>query len=122
MMHLNTDDILLYDLTKDLGEKNDLSQSMPDLARKLKDKLKAYLKNVGAEDIRDMRAARRAELLEYKARAQRNIDKVRKAMENASTKKEKDTLGEKLAFERKRAKAHDEGLKQLRRSCGAKSW
>ena len=122
MMHLNTDDILLYDLTKDLGEENDLSQSMPDLARKLKDKLKAYLKNVGAEDIRDMRAARRAELLEYKARAQRNIDKVRKAMENASTKKEKDTLGEKLAFERKRAKAHDEGLKQLRRSCGAKSW
>jgi arylsulfatase A len=122
MLHLNTGQSLLFDLTKDIGETNDLSESMPDLAKKLKGKLKAYLKNVGAEDIRDMRAARRAELLEHKARTRKSIDKIRESLRTAGTAEEKDALRKKLAAGRKRMKNHDNGLDQLHRSASSKTW
>jgi len=122
MLHLNTGESLLFNLVKDIGEKDDLSKEMPDLARKLKGKLKAYLKNVCAEDIRDMRAARRTELLEYKARTQRDLEKIRRAIGNAETSEKRDDLRKKLQRAVRRMKAHDNGLGQLRRGCNAKSW
>ena len=113
---------LLFDLAKDPGESNDLSESMPELADTMRKKLKKYLKSVCAEDIRDMRAARRAELLEYKARARRNIARIRQSIEDSPSKREKDAFKKKLQHERKRMKAHDEGLNQLDRSRLIKSW
>ena len=44
----DTDSIELYDLKKDIGEKNDLSDKMPQLAQKLKGKLSSWLKESGA--------------------------------------------------------------------------
>jgi len=122
MLHLNTKESLLFDLAKDPGESNDLSESMPELADTMRKKLKKYLKSVCAEDIRDMRAARRAELLEYKARARRNIARIRQSIEDSPSKREKDAFKKKLQHERKRMKAHDEGLNQLDRSRLIKSW
>ena len=122
MLHLNTGESKLFNLAKDIGEKNDLSKEMPDLARKLRGKLEAYLKDVGAEDIKEMRAARRAELLRYKARTQKNIDKIKQSLDNVSTKNAHDALTKKLKFEQKRMGVHDNGLKQLEHSSKSKSW
>ena len=44
----DTDSIELYDLKKDIGEKNDLSDEMPQLAQRLKGKLSSWLKASGA--------------------------------------------------------------------------
>ena len=44
----DTDSIELYDLKKDIGEKNDLSDDMPQLAQRLKGKLSSWLKESGA--------------------------------------------------------------------------
>ena len=44
----DTDSVELYNLRKDIGEKNDLSGKMPQLASKLKSKLKAWLQDSGA--------------------------------------------------------------------------
>ena len=44
----DTDSIELYDLKKDIGEKNDLSDGMPQLAQRLKGKLSSWLKASGA--------------------------------------------------------------------------
>jgi len=44
----DTDSVELYNLKKDIGEKNDLSGKMPQLASKLKSKLKAWLQDSGA--------------------------------------------------------------------------
>ena len=44
----DTDSIELYNLKKDIGEKNDLSDKMPQLAQKLKGKLSSWLKESGA--------------------------------------------------------------------------
>ena len=119
--HLNTGELRLFNLAKDIGETNDLSKSMPKMTSTLLDKLKRYIRDVDAEDIRDMRAARRAELLEYKARAKKNIDKIRRTLKDAS-RQDKRTLQEKLRREAKRMKAHQHGLDQLERGRTLKSW
>ncbi|MDP6633295.1 MAG: sulfatase [Phycisphaerae bacterium] len=122
VMHLNTGESRLFNLASDIGESNDLSESMPKEARKLKRQLKDYLKEVGAEDVRDMRAARRAELLEYKARTRKNIDTIRQSIKKASSKTEKEALKKKLQHERTRMKAHQNGLDQLECGRQVKSW
>ena len=119
--HLNTGELRLFNLGEDIGETNDLSKSMPEKTKTLQDKLKRYIRDVDAEDIRDMRAARRAELLEYKARAKKNIDKIRKAIRDAS-RQDKKALQEKLRQEQKRMKAHQSGLDQLERGRHVTSW
>ena len=122
MMHLNTGEVRLFNLAKDIGEKDDLSKSMPEKTKTLKKKLKDYLKDVDAEDIRDMRAARRTELLEYKARAKKNIDRIRQAIKDADTKQDREALQKKLHHERNRMKAHQHGLDQLACSRRLTSW
>ena len=122
IMHLNTGESKLFNLAEDIGETRDLSTSIPEVAKTLKNKLKAYLKEVDAEDIRDMRAARRTELLEYKARTKKNIDKIRQAISDSITQKDKDALKIKLQHEQKRMKAHDNGLDQLEHGRTVKSW
>ena len=121
IMHLNTGESRLFNLAKDISETNDLSKSMPEMSETLQKKLKRYLKDVGAEDIRDMRAARRAELLEYRAEAKKNINNIRHAIKNASL-QDKKALQEKLRHAHNRRKAHQSGLDQLERSRRVTSW
>jgi arylsulfatase A len=120
--HLNTHESRLFNLAKDIGESSDLSASMPELTKTMENKLKRYLKDVDAEDIRDMRAARRAELLEYKARAKKNIDRLGQSIRDAVTKSDKDALKKKLQRAQRSMKAHANGLDQLERGRLAKSW
>ena len=119
--HLNTGELRLFNLDRDIGETNDLSKSMPEMTSTLLDKLKRYIRDVDAEDVRDMRAARRAELLEYKARAKKNIDKIRRAIKDAS-RQDRKTLQEKLRREQKRMKDHQRALDQLERGRSVTSW
>ena len=44
----DTDSVELYNLKNDIGEKNDLSGKMPQLASRLKNKLKVWLQDSGA--------------------------------------------------------------------------
>ena len=122
LMHLNTGESRLFNLAKDIGETNDLSKSMPEMTKTLQKKLKDYLKDVDAEDIRDMRAARRAELLEYKARAKKNIDNIRQAIKDAANSRNKKALQQKLRQQQKHVKAHQAGLDQLDRGRKRTSW
>jgi arylsulfatase A len=46
---LETGQVKLFDLTKDIGEKNDLTKSNPTLSAEMHNKLKAYLKKVKAQ-------------------------------------------------------------------------
>ncbi|ARN56161.1 sulfatase [Sedimentisphaera salicampi] len=68
VMSLNNDEYRLYDLAEDIGEKNDLKSQKPELAKKLHNRLLQYLKNVDAEDVEDMRHARKREVEGYRAR------------------------------------------------------
>jgi len=56
----------LYNLADDIGEQNDLKDKMSKKARQLHKRLLEYLKEVDAEDVEDMRQARRKEVEGYR--------------------------------------------------------
>lgn len=68
VMSLNNDEYRLYNLADDISEQNDLKDKMPQKAKKLRNRLLEYLKDVDAEDVEDMRQARRKEVEGYRAR------------------------------------------------------
>jgi hypothetical protein len=43
--------VTLYNLTKDIGEENDLSREMPELAARLREKLHTWRKTIGAQEM-----------------------------------------------------------------------
>jgi arylsulfatase A-like enzyme len=65
-MSLNNGEYRLYDLADDIGEKNDIKNKMPRIANRLHKRLLQYLKDVDAEDIEDMRQARKKEVEGYR--------------------------------------------------------
>jgi len=65
VMSLNNDEYRLFDLSTDIGEENDLKDSMPVLAQQMHQRLHQYLIDVDAEDVEDMRLARIAEVEGY---------------------------------------------------------
>jgi len=68
VMSLNNGEYRLYNLADDIGEANDLKGKMPDKAKKLHRRLLKYLKDVDAEDVEDMRQARKKEVQGYRKR------------------------------------------------------
>lgn len=67
VMSLNNDETRLYNLNEDLGEQHDLSARMPEKTAALHQRLLRYLKEVDAEDVEDMRQARKNEVEGYRA-------------------------------------------------------
>ena len=62
MRHLNSGEIKLFNVAKDMGETKDLSKSMPDKAKSMVRKLDAYLKKVGAWTMDEVYETRLEEL------------------------------------------------------------
>lgn len=62
MRHLNTGEIKLFNVAKDMGETKDLTKSMPDKAKSMVRKLDAYLKKVGAWTMEEVYETRLEEL------------------------------------------------------------
>jgi arylsulfatase A-like enzyme len=78
MRHLNTGEIKLFNVAKDMGETKDLTKTMPAKAKSMVRKLDAYLKKVGAwtmdevyetrlEELDDWIGLHKAEISKYKA-------------------------------------------------------
>jgi arylsulfatase A-like enzyme len=68
MRHLNTGEIKLFNLTKDMGEQNDLSKAMPEKVASMVAKLDAYLLKVGAWKMDEVYETRLAELEQWLAK------------------------------------------------------
>lgn len=66
VMSLNNGEYRLYNLADDIGEQNNLREKMPDRATKLHKRLLEYLEDVDAEDVEDMRQARKKEVEGYR--------------------------------------------------------
>ena len=65
MMSLNNGEYRLFNLKEDIGEENDLKNTMPVLAQQMYERLNQYLTDVDAEDVEDMRQARENEVQGY---------------------------------------------------------
>ena len=68
VMSLNNGEYRLYNLATDIGEKHDLKGTLPAKSKELHQRLVQYLKDVDAEDVEDMRQARKKEVEGYRAR------------------------------------------------------
>jgi hypothetical protein len=95
MRQLNSGETRLHNVVEDLGEQNNLVEKMPEKAHELDRLMQDYLRNVDAETIEDMYAARFAELEEHKRRIleedipryEQQIQKTDDANEIAAVKK-----------------------------------
>ena len=95
MRQLNTGETRLYNVVKDLREQNDLSKTMPEVAKKLADSMDSYLEKVNARKLDEVYKARFEELEMFKKIAiensQRDLERKLKkadANEHASIKVE----------------------------------
>ena len=120
--NLNTGETRLFNLAKDIGESTDLSKSMPDKAQELHRRLTSYLKAVDAENIEDMRAARKAELLAHRKRTTKEIEELRQSLAKAPTGEEKERLKKQLAERQKRLTTHEAALQRLEKARHLTSW
>ena len=68
VMSLNNGAYRLYNLGVDIGEQRDLKATMPAKAKQLHERLLEYLKQVDAQDVEDMRQARKKEVEGYRDR------------------------------------------------------
>ena len=76
MCHLNTGEIKLFNVVKDMGESNDLSKSMPEKASDMVRKLDAYLEKVGAWKMEEVYATRAEELEKWIADDKEKLAKL----------------------------------------------
>jgi len=67
LRQLNTGEIRLHNLAEDVGEKVNLAKEMPEKVKELDGILQKYLKEVGAQKIEEVYAAREKELLGYQS-------------------------------------------------------
>jgi len=77
MRQLNTNETRLHNVVTDIGEKRNLVKDMPERAAAMDAVLQQYLKDVDAEKIEDMYAARFEELEGYKKRVREEIARRR---------------------------------------------
>ena len=88
MRHLNTGEIKLFDVAKDMGETKDLSKSMPEKKAAMVRKLDAYLKKVGAWTMEEVYETRLEELEKWIAKHHEDIAEFnRKLKDNPKDKK-----------------------------------
>ncbi len=119
---LNSGEMRLFNLVEDIGESKDLSKSMPDKAAELSRKLTDYLKEVGAENIEDMRAARKKELIGYVKRTTKEIEDLRERIRKSTNTAERHELENRLKGKRKQLTHHEGALEGLAKAGQRTSW
>ena len=119
---LNTGRTALFDVVRDLSETKDLTASMPDKARTMRDMLDGYLRSVGAENLDAMRDARRDELLRYTDRATKDMDRARTRLAEMPNGARREKLQAELAGAERQLRAHQRALKHLKDSEKTRAW
>jgi arylsulfatase A len=84
MRHLNTGGIKLFNVVEDMGEANDLSETMPEKTADMVRKLDAYLEKVGAWKMEEVYTARTEELEKWITDDEEKVAKIHQQLKNAS--------------------------------------
>ena len=119
MRHLNTGEIKLFDVAKDIGETKDLSKSMPEKKASMVRKLNSYLKKVGAWTMEEVYQARLEELEKWIAQNQEEIAECKhKLGSNPNDKKSQAGLDK----ARKSLARHQRTFRQVSANITSKRW
>jgi hypothetical protein len=88
MRHLNSGEVKLFNVAKDMGETKDLSNSMPDKRDSMVRNLDAYLKKVGAWTMEEVYETRLDELNKWIGEKQQQISDCQKKLKNSPDNKQ----------------------------------
>jgi len=119
---INTNETQLYNLAKDIGETTDLSKSMPAKAKKMHEQLTAYLEEVNAEKIEDLRAGRRKQLNLGIERDEEDIRKLQERMKETAGEKEKQSLQKEIDMRKRRIAGNKAALDRVEKSLHMRAW
>lgn len=123
MRHLNTGEVKLFNVAKDMGETKELSAQMPVKVADMILKLDAYLKKVGAWKMDEVYQVRQQELRDWIKRAREHIAKIQRELGSGTldknTRKERVAEIERL---RKNQERHRQVLEQVSKNAFSKSW
>jgi arylsulfatase A-like enzyme len=123
MRQLNTGEVKLFNVAKDMGESEELSQKMPEKTAEMIQQLDAYLKKVGAWSMKEVYNTRQEELDSWVSREQQRIIEIRKKL--ADSKLEADiskNLGAQLEQTQQNLKHYHKALKELETQRTASRW
>jgi len=119
---LNTNQTRLFNLTEDIGETKDQTKSMPSIARELHEQLTAYLEEVNAEKIEDLRAGRKKQLYLWIERDEKELQKLQEQLEKVTNEREKLSLQEKIYEKQRQIKGHKSALDRVEKSLHMRAW
>jgi len=80
MRHLNSGELKLFNVIKDMGETNDLTKQMPEKKAEMVRQLDAYLQKVGAWTMDEVYATRIEELEKWTLENQLKVDQLNKQL------------------------------------------
>lgn len=123
MRQLNTGEIKLFNVTKDMGETKELSKKMPEKTKEMIRNLDAYLKKVGAWTMKEVYDTRQEELETWKQRDLKQIAEIKQQLasnksDTAAIKK----LKTKLKAAQSHLTKHQQNLEKLELGRLSKRW
>jgi hypothetical protein len=123
MRQLNTGEIKLFNVARDMGESNDLSKTMPEKTADMVRKLDAYLERVGAWKMEEVYATRAEELEKWIADDNENVAKIKQQL-NADSLDARDRkrLDAELKSAQSKQTHHRDNLEKLNRGRKSTSW
>lgn len=119
---LNTNQVRLFNVAKDIEESRDLSKSMPDVTKQLHQTLTNYLNEVDAEKIEDLRAEREKTLREWMERDRKELEALREQAAQTVDEKEKRDLQEKVRDMQRRLEGHQGAMQRVEKGRRVTAW
>ena len=123
MRHLNTGEIKLFNVAKDMGETDDLSKTMPEKTSDMVRKLDAYLEKVGAWEMNEVYAARTEELEKWIVDDEEKVANISQQLNDERLDAgDRKKLQDELISAQSRQTHHRENLEKLNRDRKSTSW
>ena len=123
MRHLNSGEIKLFNVARDMGESNDLSKTMPEKIAEMVRKLDAYLEKVGAWKMEEVYATRTEELEKWIADDKGRVTKINQQLKvDSLDARDRKKLQAELKSVQKKQTHHRSNLEKLDQDRKSVRW
>ena len=122
MRQLNSGEIRLFNVARDMGETNDLSAAMPEHVQTMARDLDAYLEKVGAWGVKEAYDTRQEELQAWIARDSKRISMINEKLSDNLNADARRTLEQELKAVTKNLTKHKESYDKVDANRTSARW
>ncbi|MEE8451837.1 MAG: sulfatase [Thermoguttaceae bacterium] len=119
---LNTNRFRLFNVARDIEERKDLSESMPELAKRMHEQLTDYLDDVNAEKLEDLRTWREETLRGWMERDEKTIEDLKQQIVRTTDAQQRATLQSKYLDLQRRHEGHQTGMMRVEKGRRVTAW